>query len=1118
MVIDAKTGKRLMLRGLLDSGCSKSIVLKRFTTKNTRVKLNKENCIKYETYNGYFRTSSAATLQLRLVEFNKYKDLTVDVECQVDEVGDSKKSSYDIILGSDFMHANGIVLNYHHEHIKWHGENDDYDIAPMKERGALTNKEECALLYQLHTASPILQEEEERHARILDADYSAVDIDSMVGGLDIPKESKRKLTKALKKFSKTIFGGGLGTLQVKPVDLELEEGAKPYASRYYNIPKAYEEALRKEIARLCEIGVLEKLSFSNDSEWAAATFCQPKKTGDIRVLTDFREVNKRIRRKPFPLPRINESMQKLEKFKCATAIDLSQGYYHIPLSEESQRICTTVLPWGKYSYKRLAMGIASAPDIFQSIMMDVLGDLDFVLCYLDDILVLQKEGESEDDHIRKIEMVLQRLEDKGFKANLRKSFFMQKEIEYLGFQLTANGIAPQPKKVDAMLRIEAPTNRKQLKRFLGMVNFYRDVWPKRSHTLAPLTRLAGGNKKSNYVWGPKEQAAFEEAKRMLKEKAVLAFPDFSKPFDLYSDASDIQLGATLVQEGKPLGFYTRKLNKAQQAYTVGEREMLGIVEGCKAFEGVLLGMDVTIHTDHLNLLYKKLPSQRLIRWRLLLEEFHPKFVHVAGKDNDAADALSRLEMKHNKFDEVSWEPVKPRMKYADRNGCKRQKLSDGATEAKEARRQMELCKAMNEMAFEAGEFDEEDITPLDAMKHIDEKYKECEFEQDVRMFHYHQGKDEELAQRVAKDKAGAFSLKKVEGVLLLHENSKIVVPTTLKERVMDWYHYALVHPGVKRMEESIRLMYTWKGLRKDVKECCRPCDKCQRCKTTRKVKYGLLPEKEGEVVKWSRVNVDLWGPKSIVSKNGYTYQLHIMTMVDPVTGWFEMAQLYEGEAPTAKRCQEILDTVWLSRYPRPKEIGFDNGGEFKKEFAQLCRNMGMKQKVSLPWNPQSNSVLERMHQILADCLRTFELEEKEIDSNEADPFEEYLAQAAYAIRCGFHATHGRSPAELVFGRNMFLPVESPVDWEKLKDRKQRAIARSNKRENSKRIEHEYKPGDWVTILKPGILRKMTVPRMGPFKVVKHHTNGTLTYEKAPFDTDRVNIRRCEPYHWKHPPE
>ena len=142
---------------------------------------------------------------------------------------------------------------------------------------------------------------------------------------------------------------------------------------------------------------------------------------------------------------------------------------------------------------------------------------------------------------------------------------------------------------------------------------------------------------------------------MLADQVTLAFPDFSKPFHLYSDASDIQLGATLVQEGRPLGFYTRKLNSAQRNYTVSERELLGIVEGLKAFDGMIRGMDLTVHTDHLNLLYQKLPSQRMMRWRLMMEEYHPKVVQIAGVDNDARDALSRLPMKEKSFDTIQWQ-------------------------------------------------------------------------------------------------------------------------------------------------------------------------------------------------------------------------------------------------------------------------------------------------------------------------------------------------------------------------------------------------------------------------------------------------------------------------------
>ena len=127
---------------------------------------------------------------------------------------------------------------------------------------------------------------------------------------------------------------------------------------------------------------------------------------------------------------------------------------------------------------------------------------------------------------------------------------------------------------------------------------------------------------------------------MIKSEAELAFPDWAKLFHLYSDASDVQLGATLVQDGKPLGFYTRKMNAAQLNYTVGKKELLGLVEGIKAFKGIVQGCKIIIDTDHLNLLYQKLPNQRMIRWRLLLEDFHPQVKHIAGNENLSADALS----------------------------------------------------------------------------------------------------------------------------------------------------------------------------------------------------------------------------------------------------------------------------------------------------------------------------------------------------------------------------------------------------------------------------------------------------------------------------------------------
>ena len=226
-------------------------------------------------------------------------------------------------------------------------------------------------------------------------------------------------------------------------------------------------------------------------------------------------------------------------------------------------------------------------------------------------------------------------------------------------------------------------------------------------------------------------------------------------------------------------------------------------------------------------------------------------------------------------------------------------------------------------------------------------------------------------------------------------------------------------------------------------------------------------------------------------------------MIDLVTGWFEIAAL--EDSPNAYEVQRLFDSYWLARYPRPREIGFDNGSEFKAEFKELCKNMGLKRKPSAAWNPQSNAILERVHQVLGDCLRSFNLDQRDLHPN--DPFEEFLTAAAYAICSAYHTTLGFSPAQLVFGRDMFMPIATDVDWEKIRERKQKRIDESNARENSKRIPHTYAAGDLVTVKRPGIIPKLALLQMGPYKVIQHHDNGTVTIQTQPFVTDRLNQRR-----------
>ena len=229
-------------------------------------------------------------------------------------------------------------------------------------------------------------------------------------------------------------------------------------------------------------GVLKKV---NCSQWAAPNFVIPKKNQTIRFISDFRELNKRIKRKPFPIPKIQELLLKLEGFQWATSLDLNMGYYHIELSPDAKKLCTIVMPWGKYEYQRLPMGLCNSPDIFQENMSELMHDLEYVRAYIDDLVVFTMG--SFEDHLEKVEEVLVRLSQAGLKVNAKKSFFAKQELEYLGYWITREGVQPLPNKVEAIKNIAPPKTRRQLRRFIGMINYYRDMWSKRSELLAPLS-------------------------------------------------------------------------------------------------------------------------------------------------------------------------------------------------------------------------------------------------------------------------------------------------------------------------------------------------------------------------------------------------------------------------------------------------------------------------------------------------------------------------------------------------------------------------------------------------------------------------------------------------------
>jgi hypothetical protein len=219
-----------------------------------------------------------------------------------------------------------------------------------------------------------------------------------------------------------------------------------------------------------------------------------------------------------------------------------------------------------------------------------------------------------------------------------------------------------------------------------------------------------------------------------------------------------------------------------------------------------------------------------------------------------------------------------------------------------------------------------------------------------------------------------------------------------------------------------------------VEAAVKNCHECQIGKKVRK-KYGHLPDNLAErPIAWNRVDVNLIGPLTIKTPRSGKKELLALTMIDPSTGWFEVKDL---KVKSAKESMNTFYGVWLSRYPRPEYIGFDNGGEYKNVFEELVTNHSIKKKNSTPFNLQSNGISERVHSTINDVLRTAEIYGREMD--EKYPWGPFLSSAAYAIRSTFHTTLKATPGQLVFGRDMVLPIKFMADWGKLNNNAKRKL-------------------------------------------------------------------------------
>ena len=875
-------------------------------------------------------------------------------------------------------------------------------------------------------------------------------------------EQRRDLEKLFAKFEK-LFDGKLRAFTDEKVHLDIDPSIRPHRSRPYTVPFTQRDLFRQELERLVAIGVLEKCG---RADWVSGTFCIPKKDGRIRWVSDFRALNKAIKRKFYPLPKISEILQRRKGYKFLSKIDLSMQYYTFELDDESKELCTIATPFGLYRYRRLPMGVSASPDIAQEIMERVLAEvLEEIEVYIDDIAMFSDDWDS---HLRLLDKVLTILQDKGFAVNPLKCEWAIQETDFLGHWMTPEGIKPWKKKIDAILRMQAPTDIKELRSFLGMVTYYRDMWPRRSHVLAPLTALI---KTKNFVWGPEQERAFQEMRSILATDALLAYPDHNAPFDIETDASDYQLGAVLKQHGRPVAFYSRKLSSAQKNYTTIEKELLSVVETLRTFRSMLLGARITVHTDHKNLTHKlsSFTTQRVMRWRLLLEEFGPTFAYKKGSENCVADALSRVPT-----------------------------LDENVTPAMPETRCVKVDDLWTECLWAMPKFDEQNRHPFQFSTIADYQTRSpnvsnlpTQAPHWFQLLPFGDGKVSLICKTQTPDER------------------LIVLPDAMLPRLVRWYHEHGIHSeGMDRLEMTIKRHFWHPQLRQEIRRQLADCQVCARMKKD-SPKHGQLAPRIVPSVPWTEVHCDQIGPWTY-KVNGLEVKVRALTMVDPVTNLSEITRVW------STKCDETTAAfvnTWLARYPLPQAVLTDGGPEFVgHEWESMLADWGLTRKRISTHTPTANAIIESSHKSMGQILRTIFDRENPQSIEEMDKVvDNALALTMRALRCASSSSlNGFAPGSLVFGRDMLLNIPIVTDIIAISENRQLQTDLRLERENRRRSHVDYQVGQMVRINNHfSSADKLQPAWSDPYRILRVHSNGTLTVERGPIH-ERVSIRRCKP--------
>ena len=709
-----------------------------------------------------------------------------------------------------------------------------------------------------------------------------------------------------------VYDRPLGTLPGE-VHLRVDNSVVPVVMPARRIPIAIRSKLREELDRLTKLGVITPVD--QPTPWVSQIVVTQKKSGDLRICLDPKELNKALLRERFQLPVLDDVLHELGHSKVFTKADLSSGYWHVQLDTESSLLTTFQTCFGRFRFCRLPFGLSVSAEIFQRKLLEALDNLTNVVCIADDVIIHGKDTEQHDLYLQKF---MQRCHDKGIKLNRDKLELRMKEITFMGHRITQDGLQPDPDKVKAVLELDTPQNVEQLRRFLGIVNYLGHFLSHLTEVARPLHNLIRHN--VTWMWSDVQEQAFNAIKKLVTSAPILTYYDCHKPLTIQNDASEYGIGSVIFQDGRPIAYASRILTDIESRYAQIEKEMLALTYGLEKFNQYTFGRHVNVITDHkplVSIVTKPLMKapKRLQSLLLRCQKYDYTLQYQPGKSIPVADALSRA-------------PLNDKTKSAE-----------------------EVFTVSNVNFSPINSSRLNDIRIATDLDYTLQQLKEMI----LRGWPTH-------SSAVPSDIAVFFDyrdeLTVQDGIIL--RGDRVVIPVSLRSDMKQRVHAG--HLGINSCLRRARELIYWPGMTRDIRQYVQACPVCATYpdkQPPESLKRHDLPERP-----WQKVGTDLF---TFCDRN------YLIT-VDYFSNFIEVDYLPD----TLSRTVVTKMKLQFARYGIPDILISDGGPQYtSSEFKLFSKQWSFEHHVTSPANSKANGAAEAAVKIVKRMMRKCKLQHED---------------------------------------------------------------------------------------------------------------------------------------------